>query len=417
MNTNRPVPLKVRRRHLRRRRLYRRAGFGFAFVAQLGAVMCSSTTLAAIQDIPVAALSADSVKSIWSQPRPKNGALQVEPAIAMSQGQPPAVAIPGEILKRIPGRRPSAPPPPADAKPPESRTPTSDNPPRPLTAEALTSDLVRDTQLALAFRDKWLAQFAGNSQPLALSALVDPELARWANYSYSIGALIGELQPNPIRRENPPVVGTTIRMTIQLALAVAFGGDSILGGRGTTPRDVWDEKVADQLAHMRTNAMENAVREYLGPDQAAVFRVAKPAEKVNWAAQAAHEETGLEIIGKAVGEGSPLYTAYLDEPNLRLKSNYLADAFVAPLRTAIEVSDGRGDIDAFLTSLEFDYAKERENAERVIVETLGKDAVPEFRTLGGAEKESFLKMVLLLKYIGITSWTFITLTPENLQVQ
>lgn len=353
---------------------------------------------------------------------------------AMAQGRGPITALPKEVLKRLPPGKPTPALPPA--APPDTPEPTQPpdgadiraTPPEP------GSELERDVQLAEQFRDNWLQQFGGANPALPTTG------NRWADFAYSIGAILNQLMINPTKKENPSVVGTTVRTGIQLALMLAFGGSGGAFGAHPGPREVYKEDLADQLARQRLDAMENAVREYSGSDQAALFREAKsPHVKAQVAAEAAvkmiaeqkshypnalllnfanpvMQDAGLELIEKAAGQGA-LYSAFMNERNPRVKSGYIADAYVELLKQLSSLAQSsRGDVASWLGNQGVDLERERRQAEHTVLENLGANGLAAYRELKSNEARSaYFEWAFALEAIGSTSWTFATLTPDNLK--
>src|SRR5262249_40173169 len=158
-------------------------------------------------------------------------------------------------------------------------------------------------------------------------------------------------------------------------------------GTRVGPREVYHEDIADQLARQRLDAMERAVREYSGPEQAATFRETNArqakgrlagqapitmlaAQKrhnpngcvVNLANPVMHDE-GLHLIEKAAGKGA-LYVAFMNERNPRVKSGYIADAYMQALKELSAMAQsGRGDVGSWMRNQDVDLDKERGQAE------------------------------------------------------
>lgn len=258
-------------------------------------------------------------------------------------------------------------------------------------------------------------------------------------FAYSISYVLQQTIATPTVTQHRPVA-TTVRSGVQLALMLAFGfGGSFAAPVG--PRTVYREEAAAKLAQQRLGALESAVREYLGPGQADAFRDAPtPQVKVNLAADAVVKmvaeqkaqypnalllnlasppmtDAALEIIAKAEGRGAT-YDAYSRERNPRLRSAYIADAFTALLMQVVAaVRTGGSALEAVIVRQGEHYDRERRNAEHVVLENLGKDALSSYRALKQQPaKTALFEQAFAIQALGNMSATFATLTPENLRL-
>jgi len=380
-----------------RRTLYKYAGFALAVAGLVGAALAFTATTAIANQGSV-----------------------------IAQGRPPITTLPGEILKRLPRPKPNSPP----ETPPNAQEPPLGDPSGARAEETTpTDDLERDIALAERFRDDWLAQFpasrtSGN---------------RWGDFAYSLAEILNQLNINPIKKETPSVTGTTVRSAIQIALMTAFGGFDGTFGKHLGPREVYDEKAADQLSRLRLDSIEHAIKEYVGEREASAFRDARdPRVKVQIASDAilrmiaeqkakypnavllnlanpVMHDIGLEMIERVTGDGA-LYVAFMNERNPRIKSAIVADVYAQMFkRLSLLAGTDRGDLSTWIADSGVDVERRRKDAERVVLENLGLNGKNEYRALrNGREKENYWMWAYGLEALGTTSWIFATLTPDNL---